>query len=760
VAIKLLPEMFTHDPDRLTRFKREARSASSLNHPNILTIHEIGETDSTHYIATEYIDGETLRAKLNRSKLSVTEALDIAVQCASALAAAHENGIIHRDIKPENIMLRRDSLVKVLDFGLAKLVEKKGVSVDALTEKHLKTAQGMVMGTVQYMSPEQTRGHVTDARTDTWSLGVVIYEMVAGQPPFTGETTADLIAEIVNTYPAPLSRSIDEVPERLAEIVSKSLEKNPDERYQTAKDLLIDLKRLKRKLDLEEEVERRQSPATKSGTAVFEREEKPRITVEDTAITDAGTRNTASSAAYIVSALQRHYLRTAAASVITLAIIGAVSYTVYRWLAGGVRSDALIVYASKIKLAAQALNSSNYSQAKQLLDETMPRPGEEDVRGFEWGYLANVLGEASASQPLSLSPGSGVDAVAFSPDGRTLATGGLDNVVRIWDLNTGNEVRSLAGHTKMVTFVAFSPDGRTLLTTGFDEVTRAWDVATGRTLFSLPETRGVASFSADGRSVVVPIGREIVFCDAVTGIEKGRFTSPVDPGAFLFSPDGTHFAVRGQDQTIHILNAADKRSVSTIKGHSDWVMDFAFSPDSNLLVTASKDRTAKLWDVRSGKELRTLNGHDDEIFEVEFSPDGTTIATGSNDDTTRLWDAAKGFENTRLRSHTGNVIALAYSPDGRKLASGGGDGAMRVWNASGIRQRGILRGHSEAVTRVMFSPSGRMLVSSSGDKTARVWDVEAERELITLGGHNDTVHTAIFSSDGARIVTVSEDKKI
>jgi serine/threonine protein kinase len=155
--------------------------------------------------------------------LNVGESIDIAVQCASALAAAHENGIIHRDIKPENIMLRRDNLVKLLDFGLAKLVEKREaeLSPDALTEKHVKTAPGVIMGTVQYMSPEQTRGHATDTRTDIWSLGCVIYEMLAGSPPFRGDTTADLIAEIVKSYPAPLSATIDDIPERLEEIVAK-----------------------------------------------------------------------------------------------------------------------------------------------------------------------------------------------------------------------------------------------------------------------------------------------------------------------------------------------------------------------------------------------------------------------------------------------------------------------------------------------------------------------------------------------------------
>ncbi len=255
VAIKLLPEAFTEDADRLRRFEQEARTASALNHPNILTVFEIGETGSTRYIATEYIDGETLRSKLNRGKLPVGEALDIAVQCASALAAAHESGIIHRDIKPENIMLRRDNLVKVLDFGLAKLIVQPAangrVSQEAPTERHFNTAPGMIMGTVQYMSPEQARGHETDERTDIWSLGVVIYEMVAGRPPFAGQTSADLIAEIVKTEPVPLSQIMPGGPAGLEAIIEASLEKNAEERYPAVKNVLFDLQQVRRKLDLD-----------------------------------------------------------------------------------------------------------------------------------------------------------------------------------------------------------------------------------------------------------------------------------------------------------------------------------------------------------------------------------------------------------------------------------------------------------------------------------------------------------------------------
>jgi len=255
VALKVLPSKISADEERLRRFEQEAKAASALNHPNILTIFEFGSVDETHFLAAEYVNGVTLRQRIVAGPMEITEALDIAVQVAAALDVAHRNGIIHRDIKPENIMVRDDGLVKVLDFGLAKFVSpsfEAAPSYSELPTQNQITQPGVIMGTAQYMPPEQTRGHATDARSDIWSLGCVIYEMIAGRPPFSGMTSADLVAEIVKSHPIPLSRIVDAVPERLEEIVAKTLGKDPDERYQTSKDLLLDLKRLKRRYEVED----------------------------------------------------------------------------------------------------------------------------------------------------------------------------------------------------------------------------------------------------------------------------------------------------------------------------------------------------------------------------------------------------------------------------------------------------------------------------------------------------------------------------
>jgi len=270
IALKLLPASFTQDQERVRRFEQEARAASALNHPNIITIHEIGQVDGLHYIATEFIEGQTLRQQLKTARLKLRAVLEMAVQVASALTAAHAAGITHRDIKPENTMVRPDGLVKALDFGLAKLTERPAATVDmdATTNAEVRTDPGTVMGTAHYMSPEQARGLKVDGRSDIFSLGVVLYEMIAGKTPFEGATTTDVLASILRVEPVPLSYYSPEMPAELERILAKALEKEREERYQTVKDLLPDLKRLKQRQEFEAELERSVQPGTSGGTGM------------------------------------------------------------------------------------------------------------------------------------------------------------------------------------------------------------------------------------------------------------------------------------------------------------------------------------------------------------------------------------------------------------------------------------------------------------------------------------------------------------
>jgi len=298
VALKIVPAEVAKDKDRLQRFTQEARTVSNLNHPNILTVYEFGQTDSGSFIATEYIDGVTLREHLSGRRLKLIDILDLAIQIVAALNAAHEAGITHRDLKPENVMVRKDHIVKVLDFGLAKLAApslSNEIDSEAGTKVFVQTEPGLVMGTVSYMSPEQSIGKGIDQRTDIWSFGVLLYEMIAGCLPFQGKDIHRQIIAIQETEAPPLTSLVEGVPDRLEEIVAKCLAKNKDERYQTAKDLLIDLRNLRRKLDVDAEIERSVVPNLRSTSDASSRA-STQATQMNAATTSAGQVSSTSSA--------------------------------------------------------------------------------------------------------------------------------------------------------------------------------------------------------------------------------------------------------------------------------------------------------------------------------------------------------------------------------------------------------------------------------------------------------------------------------
>ena len=345
VALKLLSEDLTQHRDRLNRFDQEAYAASALNHPNILTIYELGDEAGRHYIATEFIDGITLRKRMSGVPLELTEVLDIAIQVSGALEEAHAANIVHRDIKPENIMIRRNGHVKVLDFGLAKLTERppltEAADTEAITRALVQTDAGVVLGTSQYMSPEQARGKPIDARTDIWSLGVVLYEMAAGRAPFTGETKTDVIVAIAKIEPMPLARFAPQAPPEFEWIVMKALRKNVDERYQTVKELESDLKKLKQRIEFQGELERSMASERFTGQlSAFADTEIPgsahlsaHTSIPAPAkstepVPSAQTR--ASSAEYIVHEIKRHKTAAGLIALSLLVLIGVIILFVVR----------------------------------------------------------------------------------------------------------------------------------------------------------------------------------------------------------------------------------------------------------------------------------------------------------------------------------------------------------------------------------------------------------------------------------------------
>src|SRR5262245_19635841 len=351
VALKLLPASYTRDESRLRRFQQEARAASALNHPNILTIHELGEVDGEQFIATEFVEGETLRERLQRAPLNLAETLDIAVQIAGALAAAHKAGIVHRDIKPENIMLRHDGYVKVLDFGLAKLTEQPEPATQTAATENVDISSGLVMGTVKYMSPEQAGGRQVDPRSDIFSFGVVLYEMIAGRPPFAGKNSDELISAILKKKPAALT----DVPVETQRLISRALRKKKEDRYQTIEELFADLKSLKE---------------DKAVTNVGAQHQRGVSTREVAAI------STATTIEYVISEIKRHKTRTALGFVTLVILLAGVGFLSYRYFFSR-RAIAIAVMPFANETGDPKLEHSSEGLAGDLIESLQKVPNLE-----------------------------------------------------------------------------------------------------------------------------------------------------------------------------------------------------------------------------------------------------------------------------------------------------------------------------------------------------------------------------------------------
>jgi serine/threonine protein kinase len=374
VALKLLSDKLAINKSHLRRFEQEARATSSLNHPNILTIYEIGETGRTHFIATEFVEGHSLRRLLRKSRLKLKEALDISLQVATALTAAHGVGIVHRDIKPENIMVRADGLVKVLDFGLAKLAEKSPdidrTDADASTVLRIDTEPGTVMGTTHYMSPEQVRGLSLSSQTDVWSLGVTLYEMITGWLPFDGPSVGDVIVAILEREPVPLDRYVREASPELIRIVNKALTKDIKERYQRAQELMADLRRLVRWQEIENELAHVASPQVSFGSG--------QSTAEGPTVVDTPLRSSGAS-----SVFRRRRTRKTIDSIAILPLINAGKDADAEYLSDGITESIINTLSQLPKLRVMARSTVFRYKGKEVDPQQV---------GFDLGIRAVLMG--------------------------------------------------------------------------------------------------------------------------------------------------------------------------------------------------------------------------------------------------------------------------------------------------------------------------------------------------------------------------------
>ena len=658
VALKRLPSTFVKDDDRLRRFEQEARAASALNHPNIITIFEIREAGSSHVIATEFVEGETLRSRLSHSRLRVSEALDIAIQVADALSAAHKAGIVHRDIKPENIMLRPDGYVKVLDFGLAKLSEEASPATAAEAPTiQVRTGAGVVIGTAGYMSPEQARGLTVDSRSDIFSLGAVIYEMLARRKPFEGETPSDTLAAILRTEPTPLSRVNTNLPSELTRIVTKCLKKDREERYQVVKDLWLDLKALKQELEFQNVMKGSEAPELTRASAVAG---------EPTAI-QSGPQPTAerSGIGAITESLsleiKRHKFGAALVFVVIALAVTAGGFGIYKLL----NHENKVAHFSEISLS-RLTNSGN------VIHATISPDGK---------YIVYVLSDRS-SQSLWIRqvntandklivPAApvGYFGLSFSPDGSDVYY-----VIKA-NLDTGTlyRIQSLGGTSvklleKIDSPVSFSPDGKQFV------FIRANIPKAGNSSLVIANADGTGE-----RELVVKNFPE-------------RFAPLFFPGP-SWSPDGkiiaASVATLGGGSKVAGYSVADGKEQIlsqqpwTFTARVEWLRDM-----SGLLVIAGDNPgAAQLWLINYPEgTARRITNDLSTYRHIVLTQDGKKFITIQTLVTVNLWIVPDGDTEKAYRLPTGNVSFYsspannaAWTNDGRIVFVSGEGGNPNIW---------------------------------------------------------------------------------
>jgi serine/threonine protein kinase/Tol biopolymer transport system component len=782
IALKVLPTFVSKDPERLRRFTQEARAASRLSHPNVCVVHEIGETDDRRpFIAMEYVEGMTLRQRIRNQAMKLGDVLDIAIQIADGLTAAHEAGIVHRDIKPENIIIRPEGYVKILDFGLAKLTERhKSATTTTMPTLLFNSTPGVVIGTAAYMSPEQARGVGVDERTDIWGLGVVLYEMASGRAPFTGETPTDVVIAIVERDQPPLSQHVEGAPPELERIVRKALRKDQNERYQIVKEMSIDLRSLRRELERSSMLERSIMPGSGSGASEYARASTGR----DQKVKTDELKQAVTTIHKPAGIGSRTWFGLAALAAVVLALAGYGFYKMRPRTETKLRVPFERVEVTKLTTNGNALFGAMSPDGKYVAYVT----GES---GKESLWLRQVDINSNAQL---IAPREGrYRGIAFSPDGNYVyfayAESESNDAVQIYqlpllgigatpiriDLQKG--LPSLSHDRKHLAFIHFDPQAQTdsLIVANADGSgeqvlgVRKWPQRYGWDPLSHPQ------WTADDRTLLLPIvSSDPSYLDdassnySVTLLEKDLSTGaertiPLAPqkfdelGRVTAHPDGGSVIMLAKAHGaafIQIWQLFRDGSARTVTSDLSDYKELSLRADGSALITVQTQTLSRLWLLRPNESRPSpIGSGTSRYYDLSVAPDDKILYASDASGIADIFEvSASGGDERPLTSQGGRNYAPVISPDNRSIVfHSNRTGLFQIWridrNGGGPKQ--LTFGKTES-TWPTFSADGKWVYFQHSDPSNpyTLWRVSID------GGTPEKV------TDGIAIrATVSPDGK-
>ncbi len=750
VAIKMIRSGILASPRDVERFQREARSAAKLHHPNIVTIHDIGEQDGQHYFSMDYVPGENLADRARTHPFTPRQAAEITGGIAAAIHYAHQQGVLHRDIKPANVILTPDQQPRILDFGLALI----------LADDSKLTLSGTPVGSPSYMPPEQAAGRTRsiDARSDVYSLGAMLYELLTGRPPFQAASALETLQLVIECEPVSPQRLNPALPRDLETICLKCMEKDPNRRYQTAQELGDELGRFIR-----------DEPILARPVSRLER-------------TWRWCRRKPAVAALTTATILLLLAVTIGSPIATWRIAAARNAERLQRERAEANSDVLVksLYAADMKMAWQALREDNLLLARASVYKYLPALGipdssgeltgsplksvggvragglTRDLLGWEWRHLWRLC---QSDETFTLhGDGLEIRSAVFSPDSRLVVTA-RGQTVYVTDAHSKKQVATLGGFSDVIdnSAVTFSRDGKYLAAKGGTNVL-IWQVGHWQSPYQRLQgapnrTHGNAVlFSPDDGRFVTRVKGGLGVWDTAT------WHSKISPGSsgfgiFLNYPGNGEWLAVSEWEELKILNAMSLEQVRILHrpagvGYFD-IVALDSCPQRGLLAAGYRDGEVRLWEVGNWREIGSFQAHLSFAFGLSFSPDGNLLATGGGDQVIKFWDV------TRL---TNSLSAAAPREPIKRLRGHHATDLMgRAPSEGGPQPIKIFRGHHAGIHGLSFAPDGRSVVTASKDGTAKFWNPFRTVESDTLP---DSEQLPWFSPDGARLITVNTNGRL